>query len=248
MTVSAFHAQRDRAESFGAVAEAYDRYRPGYPDELIDALVGLRPAAVLDVGCGTGKAARQLAARGLAVLGVEIDAQMAAVARSHGIEVEVASFEAWDHRGRTFDLIVSGQAWHWVDPAVGAPKAVRMLRPGGTACFFWNDDGLADADQKAVNTVFRQLAPELLDDDRAGPDDSHAEQLRRTGCFGSVTTQRYEWRGTLPVGEWIGRMSTYSRSLLLGAQRLAQLGDALGAVLDDHVRLAGSTYVVWARP
>jgi SAM-dependent methyltransferase len=115
------HDQRDRAESFGAVAELYDRHRPSYPEELIAALAALRPASVLDVGCGTGKASRQLTASGLDVLGVEIDAGMAAVARRSGVEVEVASFELWDERGRTFDLIVSGQAWHWVDPAVGAP-------------------------------------------------------------------------------------------------------------------------------
>jgi SAM-dependent methyltransferase len=81
--------RRDRAESFGQVAQEYDRYRPSYPAALIDVLAALRPHAVLDVGCGTGKAASLLVERGLSVLGVEIDPQMAAVARGHGIEVEV---------------------------------------------------------------------------------------------------------------------------------------------------------------
>ena len=35
------HADRRRAESFGSVAAAYDRYRPSYPDALIDDLVDL---------------------------------------------------------------------------------------------------------------------------------------------------------------------------------------------------------------
>src|SRR5581483_6684340 len=109
--------ERDRAESFGSVARQYDRFRPSYPSELIDDLVALGPSDVLDVGCGTGKAGRLLADRGLDVLGVEIDPQMAEVARDHGLTVDVGSFEEWETAGRRFDLLVSGQAWHWVDPA-----------------------------------------------------------------------------------------------------------------------------------
>ena len=45
---------------------------------------------------------------------------MADFARRTGIEVEVATFEAWDSAGRTFDAVAAGQAWHWVDPVAGA--------------------------------------------------------------------------------------------------------------------------------
>ena len=63
------HADRGRAESFGLVAEQYDRYRPSYPDGLISDLMGLNPEWTLDVACGTGKVAVPLLACGLAVLG-----------------------------------------------------------------------------------------------------------------------------------------------------------------------------------
>jgi hypothetical protein len=59
------------------------------------------------------------------VLGVEPDARMAAFARGSGVEVEVATFEAWDAAGRAFDAVVAGTAWHWVDPVAGAAKAAR---------------------------------------------------------------------------------------------------------------------------
>ncbi len=85
---------------FGQDAVRYDRARPSYPTALIDDLVSDEPGRVLDVGCGTGKAARLFAARGCQVLGVEPDDRMAAVARSYGIPVEVATFEAWDPAGR----------------------------------------------------------------------------------------------------------------------------------------------------
>lgn len=249
--VASLHDERDRAESFGAIAAAYDRYRPSYPDQLIDALVALRPAAVLDVGCGTGKAARQLAARGLQVVGVEIDPQMAAVARSHGIDVEIAAFEQWDDRGRTFDLITSGQAWHWVDPAIGAPKLVRLLRPGGLACLFWNFEELDEPARRASDEVYARLAPELVQGSDHTADGSHGRTLRDTGCFRSVRSEQLRRPETITVDEWIGRISTYSKHLLLGPDRLATLRDELRAALlrlGPELRLTAGTYVVWARP
>ena len=110
---------RDRALTFGAVAERYDRYRSGYPDEMVDDLVAAGPRTALDVGCGTGKLAKALLSRGVDVVGIDPDERMAAIARQHGVPVEVASFEDWDDQGRHYDLITSGHAWHWVEPTVG---------------------------------------------------------------------------------------------------------------------------------
>src|SRR5579864_6173840 len=98
------HRDRLRACSFGGDPERYDRARPSYPSGLLDSLVGSVGQEVLDVGCGTG-----IAARGCRVLGVEPDGRMAAVARRNGTGVEVSTFENWDPAGRVFDLVVSGQ-------------------------------------------------------------------------------------------------------------------------------------------
>lgn len=53
---------------------------------MIDELLGPVPAGldVLDVGCGTGIASRQIAQRGAKVLGVELAPRMAEIARGHG--------------------------------------------------------------------------------------------------------------------------------------------------------------------
>jgi len=127
------------AESFGTDAERYDRARPRYPDAMVDRIVAGSPGPdALDVGCGTGIAARQFQAAGCEVLGVDPDARMADLARRLGVEVEVATFEAWDPAGREFDAVVAGQAWHWIDPVAGAAKAALVLRPGGRLALFWH--------------------------------------------------------------------------------------------------------------
>lgn len=122
---------------FDDVPELYDRVRPGYPDALfadLAALTGITAgASVLEVGCGTGQATGALAARGYAVTAVEPGPGLAAIARRRlgDVRIEESTFEEWDDRGRRFDVLVAAAAWHWVDPAVGWPKAHDVLRPGG---------------------------------------------------------------------------------------------------------------------
>ena len=105
--------------------------------------------------CSTSAAAparslRELIARGLDVLGVELDERMAGIAREHGVEVELGAFETWDDRGRTFDLITCGDAWHWIDPVRGWRKIGRVLRPGGTVARFWNHNEVDEPLREAL--------------------------------------------------------------------------------------------------
>jgi len=75
-----------RSTSFGAVAAAYERFRPGYPAELFDTAMryACRPIrAALDIGAGTGKATRLFAERGVTVTATEPDAAMLAELRKH---------------------------------------------------------------------------------------------------------------------------------------------------------------------
>jgi SAM-dependent methyltransferase len=102
------HQARQLAESFGTDPERYDRTRPRYPDAMVRRIIAASPGPdMLDVGCGTGIAARQFQAAGCTVLGVEIDPRMAEFARETRLEVEVAKFEDWDLAGRRFDAVIS---------------------------------------------------------------------------------------------------------------------------------------------
>lgn len=83
-----------------------------------------------------GSRGRQFQAAGATVLGVEPDERMASLARTRGLEVEVATFEAWEPGGRTFDAVIAEQSWHRVNPATGPSKAAEVLRPGGHLAVF----------------------------------------------------------------------------------------------------------------
>ncbi|MCK9898408.1 class I SAM-dependent methyltransferase, partial [Frankia sp. AgB32] len=133
------HQARHIAESFGSDPERYDRARPRYPDAMVRRIAAAAPGPdLLAVGCGTGIDARQFQGVGCRVLGIDPDPRMAAFARRGGLDVEVATFEDWNSAGRTFDGVVAGQSWHWIDPTAGAARAAEVLRPGGRLAVYWN--------------------------------------------------------------------------------------------------------------
>jgi len=150
------------AESFGTDPERYDRTRPRYPDEMVARIAAESPGPdVLDVGIGTGIAARQFRAAGCKVSGVDVDARMAELARRDGFEVEVSAFETWDPAGRTFDTVISAQTWHWVDPVAGPVQAARVLRPGGRLALFWNVFEPPAHLREPFGEVYRKVMPDL---------------------------------------------------------------------------------------
>ena len=234
------HQDRTRADSFGADAELYDSSRPRYPDELFTFLLREQPRNALDVGCGTGIAARHLMERGIDVLGVEPDERMAAVARRSGVTVEIGHFESWEPAGRTFDLLTAAQAWHWVDPQRGAAKAAEAVRDGGRLAVFWNLAQPPAELASAVEPVYARLAPELQPysivlGHGGGPQRlrSASEALSADGGWVDVEQVDFSQQIAYSTQGWLAYLKTHSDHATLGAERLDPLLEAVGSAIDE---------------
>ncbi|MFI4985625.1 MAG: class I SAM-dependent methyltransferase [Solirubrobacterales bacterium] len=236
------HRNRQRAESFGADADRYDRARPSYPKALVEELLGDGAVRVLDVGCGTGIVSRLFQARGAQVLGIEPDRRMASLARRRGVSVELATFESWNARERRFDLLTCGQAWHWVDPDVGALKAADVLHRGGRLGLFWNFGRFPRNVREALAAVYGRLEPELerysvLLGNADRRLDAASEALGRTGCFTPPELLTWDWTRRYTTEQWLESLLTHSDHHALPAPRRDALIGAVGEAID---RLGGA--------
>ncbi|MFN2484845.1 MAG: class I SAM-dependent methyltransferase [Candidatus Limnocylindria bacterium] len=147
MTVRSGH-RPEQARSFDAWAVDYDRYRPGYPDELFATIsraldLPVRPE-VADLGAGTGRATLAMARRGWRVTAIEPGAAMldplrrAADAERLGVTVRQATAEETGLADASVDLVTAAQAFHWFDRPRAVVEMGRIVRRGGGAAMFWN--------------------------------------------------------------------------------------------------------------
>jgi SAM-dependent methyltransferase len=110
--------------------------------DLVDRLLGGPPATVVDAGCGTGRVAIELARRGYTTVGLDIDPQMLAAAKTKAPQLRwlLADLAAVDATSTPVpaggaDLVVAaGNVMIFLQPdtlddVVG--NLARLLRPGG---------------------------------------------------------------------------------------------------------------------
>lgn len=133
-----------RGLSFGGWAGAYDRFRPGYPDDLVRLILsdprGREVKDVVDLGGGTGQLSRSLLRLGYVPTILEPDPRMCRVAQ---VAVRPASIvcgraEEVPLRRHSEDAVIAAQMWHWVDVPSALDQLHRILRPGGKLGIVWN--------------------------------------------------------------------------------------------------------------
>jgi SAM-dependent methyltransferase len=132
---------------FSNRASDYARYRPQYPESLVEALctsLGLAPGSVVaDIGSGTGISVGYLLDLGCTVFAVEPNEEMrraaeerfAAHPRFRSVQ---GTAEATTLPDASADAVTAAQAFHWFDPARTRLEWRRILRPDGRVAVFWN--------------------------------------------------------------------------------------------------------------
>jgi SAM-dependent methyltransferase len=148
--------RRQRALSFGAVSEDYDRYRPGPVPEVLDWLLPPGARSAVDAGAGTGALTRLLVDRLEHVTAVEPDERMrrTLTERVPGATVVAGRGEALPVADGSQDAVLYSSAWHWVDPERAVGEAARVLRPGGRLGVLWT---LPDYDEPWVAELWSSL-------------------------------------------------------------------------------------------
>jgi ubiquinone/menaquinone biosynthesis C-methylase UbiE len=215
-------AERDRRRHqrglFDAVARLYEATRPGYPRELAEFVVATARAgagsAVLEVGCGTGQLTRRLAPLRCALTAIDAGTSMIEVARERVTGGDVTflavSFEELDAAEASFDLVISGAAFHWVDPEVRFRKAARLLRPGGWLAVAGYDECYDEPLGSAVDTMWQARA---ADAGAWATRPADARAIAGSGLFEAPAHRAFTERLSRTAEDVIGVENTRATSL-----------------------------------
>ena len=151
-------------ERFLGRVEYYRKYRPGYPEGLVEwlrELSALKSAhRVADIGSGTGLLAELFLRHGYPVVGVEPNPEMRQTAEAH-LE-RYPRFRSIDGRAeattlanRSVDLIVAGQSFHWFRIDRAREEFRRISNPPAFTVLVWNQ-------RRTQSTGFLRDYEELL--------------------------------------------------------------------------------------
>lgn len=240
------------------MASTYERFRPGYPDQIVAEVAAYaerRIRSALEIGAGTGKATRLFAAHGVSVTATEPDAAMLEQLRKHvpeSVTAVCASFE--DLAPSTpYDLVYAAAALHWTTPEQRWARIAALLAPHGVFACFGGPIRLSDPElETAVRTA---RAPWVADDDIPSPDATPAggamqwpgTELVQSELFTDVRQSSIERRLALSAREYLGQLSTISAYLVLPEPDRLRAFEAIRKVLPSTVAVSADLMLHLAR-
>lgn len=151
-------------DNYGTLSENYAKARREYPDEVLDYLwtfLTIPQPKILDIGCGTGIASRQLAKREAAVTGLDRDSAMIEQAQKENDDIEyiIAEAERLPFQDAIFDVVTAFSSFHWTDHITALQEIKRVLRNNGVVFIANKEDGSLRMEYKQVMKKF--FKPEI---------------------------------------------------------------------------------------
>ncbi len=218
--------------AFSDVASAYERGRPGYPDDAVRWLVGDEPCDVVDLGAGTGKLTRTLVALGHRVTAVEPLGEMRAQleAAVPGVAALAGKAESMPLPDASADVVASAQAFHWFDHDDALPEIARVLRPGGRLALVWNSRDDRDPWMARLSAI---IGNESIQESDVVP------VLDESGLFRWVETKRFSFEQILGRDGLLDLVLSRSYLAKLPAPEREPVLDAVGALFDETAQDGG---------
>jgi SAM-dependent methyltransferase len=227
--------EHTHARSFGTVASAYDRHRPGYPAPAVEWAAGNPPPGrVVDLGAGTGILTRVLLELGYTAVPVEPDEGMRAqlALATPGTTALAGAAEDIPVADGSIDAVLSAQAYHWFDREPAHAEAARVLRPGGTLAAIWNDRDPAVGWTAALTAISDEIGGGRTGGEGDGVDSFGVE-------FGPVERAEFRHSTWHTPDSLVALMATRSYYLTAAPDDRRAMDAAVRELTASHPDLAG---------
>ena len=246
-TISKTYNSRQRANWYSEAAQAYDRHRPRYPQEICDRTIELSrlqdAAKVLEIGCGPGIATVEFARRGFFIVSLEPSAAAWELAKNNcqqyqNVKVINTTFEAYTLE-TTFDAVVAATSFHWLAPEIRYQKTAAALKDGGFLILLWNTPPQPNETVcQCMEAAYQSHAPELKIAEQIAIYRQNLERIGEavinSGYFENLVADYVVCDVTYSVESYIGMLSTLSPYIMLQAERREALFAELKQVLTDN--------------
>ncbi len=227
-------------ERFSDRVANYVKYRPSYPAELVQTLTqqcNLNADTVIaDIGSGTGKLTELLLEQDYAVFGVEPNQAMREAAETQFADNEKfvsvdGQSETTSLEGKSVDLIVAAQAFHWFEPVATKNEFKRILKTGGYIALVWNQRDIASPFQHAYDQMLAQHCKEYKDVNHRNIKDSEFEAFFSPNAFEIFN---YPYIQKFDKASFLGRMYSSSYTPNPETDEAKPLNEAAEQLFNEH--------------
>lgn len=222
---------KEESKRFDEAADYYDRFRPSYPEEMVNCIIdktGIKDnSKILEIGAGSGKATELFVKKGFEMHCIEPGANLAEAGAAKfnytdKVKYNISRFEEWDEMSKYFDLAISAQAFHWVPQPIGFEKCAKTLKANKYLALFWN---MYLTNSQPVDDELAKLSEEyggllILDSKEACEKriKSNIEGIKASGYFKEPEVYRFPWSQQYNAEEYIGFLRTGNGYLSLDEQ------------------------------
>jgi len=237
-----------RKNWYSHVAEAYNKFRPRYPQEIINGAIEVAQlsskANILELGCGPGNATLAFAQLGFSMICLEPSLAACDLAKQNcaiypQVEIQQTTFEEWKLEPGKFDAVLAATSYHWINPEFGNSKISQALRNNGNLILLWNMTPQPEYEiYQSFQEIYQKYAPLL---DRYEDIQTQKEIVQAlgqkaidSGKFKNLVSEQVVCKVNYYMDDLLLLLSTYTPYLKLDIETRNCLFTALRKKIEDH--------------
>jgi len=261
------YSLEQRKNWYSKAADAYNKTRPRYPQELINRTIKLAKIGtntrILEIGCGPGTATVEFAKLGFSMVCLEPSRESCNLARQNcaefpNVEIINTTFEEWELQTDSFNTILAATSFHWVSPEVGYPKLEKVLKDDGNLILLSNKEPQPSYEvYQILDEVYQKHDPSLSRYETKETTEiifqELGENVVKSGLFKDLLFECMWCHRAYSIDDYLTLLSTLSPYIVLDSQKrdalFNNLRDTLSRNLGDIIETSylSAFHIAWKK-